>query len=171
MGRGCPTPLLDLLVLWPACGIRDRSQGDYPPPPSPLTPPPSASPSPPPPCQTHTLNPFTPPHLSPTHTHMAHLLLQSQRVLSNLQRTRLSVWLLPPPQPPLLSKNYLSFTVFLCVASRAYGWERGKGRGMWEEPNQTTARKPGPLWFIQYSSHLSHPSPPFSQELTPTPQS
>ncbi len=126
MGRGCPTPLLDLLVLWHACGIRDRSQGDYPLPPQPSPPPP------PPPCHTHTLNPFTPrPPPLPTHTH-AHLLLQSQRVLSHLQRTRLSRCLAPPPTPSLVKK--LSLILFLCVAGRAFGRERGKGRGMEEEP-------------------------------------
>jgi hypothetical protein len=29
--------------------------------------------------------------------------------------------------PPLLWKNYLSFSVFLCAAGQAYWWERGEG--------------------------------------------
>jgi hypothetical protein len=66
---------------------------------------------------------------------------KTQRVLKDLQRTRLSrhhtIWLLPdhlPTSPPAS----LSFSVFLWVAGRAY-------EGLVEEPNYTTARKPGPL--------------------------
>ncbi len=50
---------------------------------------------------------------------------------------------LAPPQPPpspLPSTSCLSFSVFLCVASRCY-WPKG----LEEEPNHTTARKAGPL--------------------------
>ncbi len=48
-----------------------------------------------------------------------------------------------PPLPPLPSASCLSFSVFLCVAGRAYWREMGDGVG--EEPNHTTARKSGPL--------------------------
>ncbi len=61
------------------------------------------------------------------------------------QRTRLSprrkIWLLPSP---LLSASCLSFSVFLYIAvfaGRSYWRERVVG----EEPDHTTARKPGPL--------------------------
>jgi hypothetical protein len=48
-----------------------------------------------------------------------------------------------PPLPPRLpSATCLSFSVFLCVAVRAFWRERGEGMG--EEPNQLTAIKPGP---------------------------
>ncbi len=67
----------------------------------------------------------------------------------------LFVWFrsLPPP-PPLLLASFLSFSVFLCVAHGAYWWEGGKWVG--EEPNHTTARKPGPGWIIQYSLHFGY---------------
>ncbi len=59
------------------------------------------------------------------------------------------VWLIPsPPPPPLPSASCLSLKVFLCVAGRAYWPKRGKGVG--EEPNQTTERKPNPLRIIHY---------------------
>jgi hypothetical protein len=50
-----------------------------------------------------------------------------QRVLKDLYKTKLSrcrmIWLLPNPSPtppPLPSASCLSFSVFLCVAGRAY---------------------------------------------------
>ncbi len=59
----------------------------------------------------------------------------------------------PTPSHHHLSSSCLSFSVFLCVAGRAYWQERGVE---WEcggggEPNHTTARKPCPLKIIQYS--------------------
>jgi hypothetical protein len=55
--------------------------------------------------------------------------------------------------PTLTSETCLSFSVFLCVTGRAYCRERG-GEGMGEELNHTTARKPGPLYIIQYLTEL-----------------
>jgi hypothetical protein len=52
------------------------------------------------------------------------------------------------PPPPFPSASWLSFSVFLC-AGRTYWRERGGGMGA--EPNLTTARRPDPLWIIQYS--------------------
>jgi hypothetical protein len=53
--------------------------------------------------------------------------------------------------------NCLSFLAFLCVASRAYSEVvREEGKGVGEEPNHTTARKPGPLKIIQYSLVLPY---------------
>jgi hypothetical protein len=46
----------------------------------------------------------------------------------------------PPPASLCHKQGRLSFSVFLCVAGRAYG-QGGRG----SEPNHTTARKPGPL--------------------------
>ena len=54
---------------------------------------------------------------------------------------------LPTPFP--LSRQPKKFLSFLFVAGRAYWLDRGEGVG--EEPNHTTARKPGPLQIIQYS--------------------
>ncbi len=46
--------------------------------------------------------------------------------------------------PPLPSACGLSFSVFLCVADRAYSWGGGGGgEGVDEDPNHTTARNPG----------------------------
>ncbi len=50
----------------------------------------------------------------------------------------------PTPFPPLRSASCLSFSVFLCVAGRAY-WREKRGDGLGDKPNHTTARKPGPL--------------------------
>jgi hypothetical protein len=51
------------------------------------------------------------------------------------------VWFSSCPPPPLLSSaSFLSFSLFLCVAGRAYWRERGKG-----VPNRAMAIKPGPL--------------------------
>ncbi len=52
-----------------------------------------------------------------------------QRVFNDLKMTRLlfvvwSGWLLPHSFPPPPSASCLSFSVFLCVAGRAYWWER-----------------------------------------------
>jgi hypothetical protein len=51
------------------------------------------------------------------------------------------MWLLPPT---LLSLSLFSLPLSLpvCDAGRAYD---GRGEGAGEEPNHTTARKPGPL--------------------------
>ncbi len=51
-------------------------------------------------------------------------------------------WFAPPP---FQLASWLSFSDFLCVAGRAYWMEKGEGEGMGEEPNHTTARKPGPI--------------------------
>ncbi len=48
----------------------------------------------------------------------------------------------PSPSPVSLSQSS-------CVSPIGYGRERGWGDG--EEPNHTTAKKPGPLYIIQYS--------------------
>ncbi len=53
-----------------------------------------------------------------------------------------------PPAPLLQSANCFSFSVFLCVADRAYWWQR-VGRG-WEGAG-SHARKLGPLEIIWYS--------------------
>ncbi len=54
----------------------------------------------------------------------------SQKVLNDLSRTMFSrchmVWLLPHPIPLAPSAIYLSFSIFLCVAGRAYLWEKGR---------------------------------------------
>jgi hypothetical protein len=57
----------------------------------------------------------------------------------------------PPPPPPLPSASCLSFSVFLCTAGRAELTDRRGERGAGEEPNHTTARKPGPLCIVRYS--------------------
>ncbi len=55
------------------------------------------------------------------------------------------VRLLAHPLPPSPSAICLSFSVFLNVTGRAYCREMAAGKGVGEEPNHTTARKPGPL--------------------------
>jgi hypothetical protein len=71
-----------------------------------------------------------------------------QRVLNDLQRTRLSfvhmIRLLTHPLPPSpVNKEPLFLSLPVCVANRAYGREKSKGKD--EEPNHTSTRKPGPL--------------------------
>ncbi len=51
---------------------------------------------------------------------------------------------LHPPSP-----SYHSFSVFLCATVRAYWRDRGEGEGV--KPNNTTARKLGPLKSTQSS--------------------
>ncbi len=53
-----------------------------------------------------------------------------------------------PPPPSLPSAICLSFSVFPCVAGRAYWGERWEER-VGEEPNHMTARKPG---LLQYNA-------------------
>jgi hypothetical protein len=69
-----------------------------------------------------------------------------QRVLNNLLRARLSrgrmLWLYAHP----LSRRH---TGRLRKRGNFLPGDRGKGMG--EEPNHTTARQTGPLYFIQYS--------------------
>jgi hypothetical protein len=60
-----------------------------------------------------------------------------------------TLWLLPPAPP-----SCLSFSVFLCVAGRAYWRERGEGRE--KEPNHSPTRKPRPLFSINCSLVQSH---------------
>jgi hypothetical protein len=55
-----------------------------------------------------------------------------------------TLWLFPPATP-----SCLSFSVFLCVAGRAYWRERGEGRE--KEPNHSPTRKPRPLLSINCS--------------------
>ncbi len=98
--------------------------------------------------ENHTVNDatvFSQPVLLPRLLVAKYLNWETQRVLNDLKRTRLSrrrtIWLL---RHPLLScKPVLSFSVFLWVA--AYWWEKG------EEPNHMMARKSCPLFNIQYS--------------------
>jgi hypothetical protein len=45
-----------------------------------------------------------------------------------------------PLLPPFPTASRLPFSVFLCVASSL----RERGGRVWEEPNHTTVRKPGP---------------------------
>ncbi len=52
-----------------------------------------------------------------------------------------------PHLSSLPSATCLSFSVFLFIAGRDY-WREGGGGGGVEEPNHTTARKPGPLETI-----------------------
>ncbi len=63
-------------------------------------------------------------------------LTQTQKVLNDLERTRLSRrnmnWLLPHPSPPQ-------------VVSLSGELADGRGVGVGKEPNQTKARKPGHL--------------------------
>ncbi len=71
-----------------------------------------------------------------------------QRVLNGLQRTRLIIRLLAHPLPPSpISKLSLFLSLPMC---RRSGLLTRDGEGVGEEPNHTTARKPGPLWIIQY---------------------
>jgi len=67
------------------------------------------------------------------------------RVLNGLQRTLLfcSCMIRLLSRIPHYPVSKLSLLVFLCVAGRAFWRERGKGVG--EQPNYTTTRKPGPL--------------------------
>jgi len=75
-----------------------------------------------------------------------------QRVLNALQRTRLSRGLVTQPLPHLPSASCLSFSVFLCVAeSSLLAGEVVRAYGVGEEPNNTTAAKPGLLYITQYS--------------------
>ncbi len=70
---------------------------------------------------------------------------------------------LPPPLPHSTVSNLSSFSVFLCVAGRAYC---GRGEGVGEEPNYTTARKA--KWPSINHSILSAVYPlPFLQCPTP----
>ncbi len=92
----------------------------------------------------------------------------NQRLMNDSQRTRLScgrmIQLLANPFPPLPSTSCLPFSQSSCVAGR---------RGVGEEPNHTTARKPGHLLIIQYSGPQSRQSAKrFSSRLnwdSPTP--
>jgi hypothetical protein len=56
----------------------------------------------------------------------------------------LAVYDLASPPPPLLSASCLSFTIFLCFPGQLYQWPKA-GRGVREEPNYTTPKKPGSL--------------------------
>jgi hypothetical protein len=69
--------------------------------------------------------------------------------LNDVQSTRLPYDLLPCSPPYPLSRQQV-VSVFLCVSG---GIIDGRGEG--EEPNYTTARKPGPLQIIQYSLVVS----------------
>ncbi len=75
-----------------------------------------------------------------------------QRIFNDLKRARLShrrmIWLLPHFISPLpLAVNKLSQSSCVSPFELTGGrWERKV-----EEPNNTTARKPGPLLIIQYS--------------------
>jgi hypothetical protein len=68
----------------------------------------------------------------------------------DLYRTRFSrfrmIWFLPHPLPLSHISNCLSFSVFLCVAGRAY-WRGGGGGGTKSHDGE----KSGPLYTIQYS--------------------
>jgi hypothetical protein len=72
----------------------------------------------------------------------ANLFMWNQRVRNELYKSRFCspriMWLLPPPPPyPLPSASRLSFSVFLCVAGRAYWRERV---GVMGGEDHTTAR-------------------------------
>jgi hypothetical protein len=77
--------------------------------------------------------------------------IRPQRVFYVLKRTRLSrhcmIWLLPLPlpSPTPISK----FSLFLILPVFRPMSRRREGGG--NEPNHTTARKPGPLQSINYS--------------------
>jgi hypothetical protein len=73
--------------------------------------------------------------------------IQSERIqcLIEEQAFLRSYDLNPPPPPPPRQKVHVSFTAFLCVACRAYYCQEKGIKGAEEEPNHTTARKPGPL--------------------------
>jgi hypothetical protein len=53
---------------------------------------------------------------------------------------RLLIWLLPPPPP----QQAVSLSQSSCVSPVEHTETEG-GKGLGEEPNITTARKPGPL--------------------------
>jgi hypothetical protein len=58
----------------------------------------------------------------------------------------------PRPHPPPSCQQVVSLSQSSCVSPVELnnGGEEGKGR-VDEEPNHTTAKKPGPLLIIQYS--------------------
>ena len=58
----------------------------------------------------------------------------------------------PTPSPPLVSKLDRRHTERL--RNKRQLFDRRGGKGVGEEPNNTTARKPGPLGIIQYSLPL-----------------
>ncbi len=71
-----------------------------------------------------------------------------RRVLNDLQRTRLSrrrkIWLVAELLPLSRQQSCLSFSVLLCVASRACQRQRGGGDGGGAKSHDET-RMPGPL--------------------------
>jgi hypothetical protein len=77
--------------------------------------------------------------ISPRHSHRC-----TQRVLNDLQRTRLSC---PPSPVSTLDRRHTR----RLKKNRQLDDRRGGGKGREKEPNHTTARKPGPLLIIQYS--------------------
>ncbi len=73
------------------------------------------------------------------------------RPLTKLSCVRMIRLLALPLPPSFPSATCFSFSVFLCVAGRAYWRERRReGVGVDLEPKHTTARKPGPLYSIQH---------------------
>ncbi len=79
----------------------------------------------------------------------------TQRVLNDLYRGPgflVVVWLGSCPNPPLTLASCPSFPFFLYVVRRVVLHSTdGRGEGVGEEPNHTTARKPDPPLIIQYS--------------------
>ncbi len=62
------------------------------------------------------------------------------------------VWFGSSPTP-LSSQQVVSLSQSSCVSPVEIKCRRGGGGGAGEEPNHTTAKKPGPLYIIQYSLH------------------
>jgi hypothetical protein len=60
------------------------------------------------------------------------------------------IWLLPQPAPPSPSPGSKLDRRHTGRLRKRDNLQTGEGEGMGEEPNHATAKKPGPLYIIQY---------------------